>query len=119
DLLVALTYAMIGVLLGPLVGRLGGLYLVLLLAFIDVGYGQTVMFSPVPPAWGAFLPARGASQLMINGAFTTHFGQIGYLLLGLAWLAVLSVAAVFAFGRQAGVKLPRPTTPGPLLEVKS
>jgi hypothetical protein len=62
NLLIALTYAMIGVLVGPLVGRLGGLYLILLLAFIDVGLGQSVMFADGPPAWGAFLPARGASR---------------------------------------------------------
>lgn len=52
NLLIALTYAMVGVLVGPLTGRLGGLYLILLLAFIDVGLGQTVMFPGGPPAWG-------------------------------------------------------------------
>jgi len=53
-------YAMVGVLAVPLVGRLGGLYLILLLAFIDIGLGQNVMIPTGPPAWGAFLPARGA-----------------------------------------------------------
>ena len=74
NLLIALTYAMIGVLVGPLVG-LGGLYLTLLFAFIDVGLGQSVMFPSGPPAWGAFLPARGASRVMIDGAFTGNFDQ--------------------------------------------
>ncbi len=44
NLLIALTYAMIGVLVRPLTGRLGGLHLILLLAFVDVGLGQTVVF---------------------------------------------------------------------------
>jgi hypothetical protein len=70
DLLIALTYAMIGVLLGPLVGRLGGLYLLLLLSMVDVGYGQSVMFHPLPPGWGAFLPTRGAGRLLLDGSFT-------------------------------------------------
>ncbi len=97
NLLIALTYAMLGVLVGPLTGRLGGLYLMLLLAFIDVGLGQNVMLPSGPPAWGAFLPARGASRVMIDGAFTEHFDQTGYLLLGLAWLLALTTAAGHVF----------------------
>ena len=80
DLLIALTYAMIGMLLGPLTGRLGGLYLILLLTLVDVGYGQTVMYNPIPPAWGAFLPARGAGRLLIDGAFSPGFAGARYLL---------------------------------------
>jgi hypothetical protein len=104
DLLLALTYAMIGVLLGPLVGRLGGLYLLLLLSIVDTGYGQTVMFNPLPPSWGAFLPARGAGKLLLDGAFTSGFEQFAYLLLGLAWLGILTVGAVLTFRHQIGVR---------------
>lgn len=100
NLMIALTYAMLGVLIGPLTGRIGGLYLMLLLTFIDVGLGQSVMFPAGPPAWGAFLPARGASRVMIDGAFTEHFDQLGYLLLGLAWLVGLTVAASAVFRRR-------------------
>lgn len=108
DLLIALTYAMIGVLLGPLVGRLGGLYLILLLAIVDVGYGQTVMFHAVPPGWGAFLPARGAGRLLLDGGFTSGFEQYGNLLLALVWLGALTVAAVLTFRHQTGVRLAPP-----------
>jgi hypothetical protein len=109
-LLIAFTYAMIGVVLGPLVGRLGGLYLLLLLSIVDVGYGQTVMFHPTPPAWGAFLPARGASRLLLDGAFSTSFEQYAHLLLGLGWLAGLGTATVVVFGRQTGNKRTHTTT---------
>lgn len=102
NLLIALTYAMVGVLIGPLTGRLGGLYLILLLAFIDVGLGQTVMFPGGPPAWGAFLPARGASRVLIDGAFTARFDEVGYLLLGLAWLAALTAATTVVYQRRTG-----------------
>jgi len=105
-LLIALTYAMVGVLVGPLTGRLGGLYLILLLAFIDVGLGQTVMFPGGPPAWGAFLPARGASRVLIDGAFTGRFDETAYLLLGLAWLAALMVASAAVFHRRTGTARP-------------
>lgn len=106
NLLIALTYAMVGVLVGPLTGRLGGLYLILLLAFIDVGLGQTVMFPGGPPAWGAFLPGRGASRVPIDGAFTGRFDETAYLLLGLAWLAALMVASAAVFHRRTGTARP-------------
>ena len=95
---------MIGVLVGPLTGRLGGLYLILLLAFIDVGLGQSIMFPSGPPAWGAFMPARGASRVMIDGAFTARFDQPGYLLLGVAWLAALTGTAVVVFHQRTASK---------------
>ncbi|MGE3449334.1 MAG: hypothetical protein AB7H92_17340 [Microbacteriaceae bacterium] len=104
NLLIALTYAMVGVLVGPLTGRLGGLYLILLLAFIDVGLGQTIMFDARPPNWGAFLPARGASRVLIDGAFTAQFDEVGYLLLGLAWLTALTAATTAVFHRRTGSK---------------
>jgi hypothetical protein len=104
DLLLALTYAMIGVLLGPLVGRLGGLYLILLLSIVDVGYGQSVMFHPLPPAWGAFLPSRGADRLLLDGAFTSQFEQYRSLILALAWLGALSLGAAMTFRHRIGVR---------------
>jgi hypothetical protein len=112
DLLIALTYAMVGVLAGPLTGRLGGLYLLLLLSIVDVGYGQTVMFHPNPPGWGAFLPARGAGRLLLDGAFTPSFEQYGHLLLGLAWLGGLTVVALAVFKHQIGVQPINHLAPG-------
>ena len=100
NLVIAMTYAMIGLVLGPLTGRLGGLYLVLLLAFIDVGLGQTVMLPGGPPGWGAFLPGRGASRVLIDGAFTSRFDQLEGLLLGLAWFAAAATIAAFVFQRR-------------------
>ena len=100
NLLIALTYAMIGVLVGPITGRLGGLYLVLILAFMDVGLGQSVMFPKGPPAWGTYLPARGASRVMIDGAFTSSFDEQRFLLLGLGWLVVLGTAATTMYRRR-------------------
>ena len=100
NLLIALTYAMIGVLVGPLTGRLGGLYLILLLAFIDVGLGQNIMVPGGPPAWGGFMPARGASRVLIDGSFTGRFDEVRYLLLGLGWLVVFTIATVMVYQRR-------------------
>ncbi len=100
SLLIAATYALVGMVLGPLTGRLGGLYLVLLLAFVDVGLGQTVMLPGGPPDWGAYLPGRGASRMLVDGAFSARFDEADGLLLGLAWLAAATAVAALVFQRR-------------------
>jgi hypothetical protein len=100
-LAVALTYAMIGVIIGPLVGRLGGLYLMFLLPFLDVGLAQNIMFDAAPPAWAKWMPAHGAVRVLVDGAFTPTFDETGGLLLGLAWLAGLLALAAVVFHRTA------------------
>jgi len=79
-LAIAVTYAMIGVVVGPLVGRLGGLYLMFLLPFLDLGLAQNIMF---------------------DAAFTPTFDETTGLLFALAWLAGLTAAAVGVFHRVA------------------
>ncbi|GBD85900.1 ABC-2 family transporter protein [bacterium BMS3Abin02] len=102
--LIAITYGMIGVLVGVLFGRLGGLYVMFLVPFIDVGMAQNIMFSAAPPSWGLVLPGRGASQVIVDAAFTTTFDQLGALLLGLAWLVVLAAVTATVFQRIAKPK---------------
>jgi hypothetical protein len=97
--IVGLTYATIGVIVGPIFGRLGGLYLLLLLPFIDIGLAQNAMFDAAPPAWGRYLPAHGAMRVLMDGAFTPGFDEVGALVLALGWLAALTVLAVFVFRR--------------------
>ncbi len=99
NVLVALTYATIGVIVGPLFGRLGGLYLLLLLPFIDIGMAQNPMFDAAPPTWGRYLPAHGAVRVMMDGAFTPTFDETGALLLAVAWLMALAIGAVAVFRR--------------------
>jgi hypothetical protein len=102
---VAITYAMIGVLLGPLVGKLGGLYLMFLLPFLDVGLAQNVMFSAAPPSWAAWMPAHGAVRVLIDGAFTTTFDEINGLLLASGWIVGLTAVAAVVFHRLAASRL--------------
>jgi hypothetical protein len=102
---VAVTYAMIGVLLGPMVGRVGGLYLMFLLPFLDVGLAQNVMFSAAPPSWAAWMPAHGAMRVLIDGAFTPTFDEPTGLLLTTAWIVGLTAVAVLVFRRLAAVRV--------------
>ncbi len=101
NLLVGLTYGLIGVALGPLVGRVGGLYLMFMIPFLDVGLAQNVMFDAAPPAWGRFMPAYGGVRVLIDGAFTPSFDELGSLLLGLGWLGAIAIAALAVFHRLA------------------
>jgi hypothetical protein len=101
NVLVALTYGMLGVLLGPVFGRLGGLYLMLALPFIDAGLAQNPMFDVAPPAWASYLPGHGAVRVLIDGAFTDTFDETRGLLLALAWLVGISAAATVVFRRLA------------------
>ena len=100
-LLVAVTYAMIGVLVGSLFGRLGGLYVMFLLPFLDVGLAQNLMFDAAPPDWAQLMPAHGAVRMLVDGAFTQTFDTTGALLLGLGWLAGLTLVAATVFHRLA------------------
>ncbi|MDP1805187.1 MAG: hypothetical protein Q8K72_08485, partial [Acidimicrobiales bacterium] len=70
NVLAAVTYGMIGVIVGPRLGLLGGLYVMLALPFIDIGIAQNAMFDAAPPAWAAFMPAHGAIRVLLDGAFT-------------------------------------------------
>lgn len=101
NMLVAITYGMIGVLLGPRFGLLGGLYLMLALLFIDIGIAQNAMFDAAPPAWAAFMPGHGAVRVLLDAAFTQGFDELAALLLAIAWLAGVSGLAAIQFHRLA------------------
>lgn len=101
NLLIAVTYALIGAILGPMLGRLGGLYVLLLLPFLDLGVAQNAMFDAAPPGWAVLLPGYGAVRVMNDAAFTASFDDWFGLWLALAWLAVLAAVAWLAFRRVA------------------
>ena len=95
--LAALTYGMIGVLVGPRLGLLGGLYVMLALPFIDIGIAQNAMFDAAPPAWAAFMPAHGSVRMLLDGAFTASFDDVGALVLAVFWLVGLTALAAAQF----------------------
>lgn len=59
---VAVTYVMIGVVWGRSWDRLGGLYLMFLLPFLDVGLAQNIMFDAAPPSWTAWMTPTAQSE---------------------------------------------------------
>jgi hypothetical protein len=105
NLLLAATYALLGVCLGPLFGPVGGVFIAFLVPFLDIGIGQSPMLRPEPAEWARMLPGYGADRVLLDGGLTAHFDQTGSLLLGLAWLLGLAVLAAWLFRRG-------PSTPG-------
>jgi hypothetical protein len=90
----ALTYAFVGVLMGPLLGRVSGVFMAFLLPFLDLGIAQSPMLRGEPAGWAEWLPGYGGVRVMIDGALTTGFDTSGPLVLAGAWVLVLGTAAV-------------------------
>ncbi|UXY32310.1 ABC transporter permease [Streptomyces sp. HUAS TT20] len=103
--LIALTYGLIGVLLGPLFGRVGGVLIAFLVPFLDLGIEQSPMLRSSPADWAHALPGYGSGRILIDAALTPGFDETGSLLIALAWLTGLTLAAAILFRRPA-------TTPG-------
>jgi hypothetical protein len=102
NVLIAVTYAMIGVLLGPVFGKVSGVFMAFLIPFLDLGIGQSQMASGEPPTWAHYLPGYGGTRILVDGAVTESFDEFGSLILASGWIGLLGVAAVLLFRRTAG-----------------
>lgn len=87
NVLIAFTYALIGALLAPMFGRVGGVFVAFLLPFLDVGIVQSPMLNPEPTTLSRLLPGYGGSRILLDGALTTSFDETRPLVIGLTWLA--------------------------------
>ena len=97
SVILALTYAMIGVILAPLFGRVAGVLIAFVVPFLDLGIAQDPMLRPTPPTWAHLLPGYGGSRVLTSAVLTHGFSQIGPMLTALAWLAGATVAAALLF----------------------
>jgi hypothetical protein len=97
SILLALTYAMIGVILAPLFGRVAGVLVAFVIPFLDLGIAQDPMLHPAPPTWAHFLPGYGSFRVLTNAILTNGFAQGGLLLAALAWLAGATAVAALLF----------------------
>jgi ABC-2 family transporter protein len=97
NLLIAGSYALLGVLLGPILGRVGGGFVAFLIPFLDLGIAQSPMLRSEPAGWARLLPGYGGSRVLLDGALTADFDTLLPLLAGLGWLAALTLAAALVF----------------------
>lgn len=102
----------VGGALGPFVGRVGGVLLLLLaLPFLDIGIAQNPMFAAAPPAWGSLLPGHAGMRLLLDATLTGDADQGRAVVLALGWLAAAAVAAVVVFRGVAIGSASGPRTP--------
>ena len=95
NILIALTYALVGVILGALVGRVGAVLLAFALPFLDLAITQSPMLHPTLPGWAQILPGYGGSRLLYDAALTSTLAAAAEpVLIALAWLAALTLSAV-------------------------
>lgn len=78
NILIGLTYALVGALLAPLFGRVGGVFMAFLLPFLDLGITQTPMLRPQPANWARALPGYGGLRVLLDGALTRGFDESGW-----------------------------------------
>jgi hypothetical protein len=105
NLLVAATYALIGVIVGPLLGKVAGVFVAFLIPFLDLGIIQSPMLRPEPQEWARFLPGYGVTQVLFDTGLTAHFDEIGPLLTGFAWLVGLLVLAGLVLSSGPSVRI--------------
>ena len=111
NLLLAVIYGLLGLVAGPLLGRVAGVFIAFLLPFVDVGLGQSPMLNPAAPGWAGTMPGYGSYRVLIDGALTAGLDEQRALLVALAWVAVL-VAVAWLVLRPRAVRRPgRPTFP--------
>src|SRR5262249_43204569 len=72
NLLVAATYALIGVIVGPLLGKVAGVFVAFLIPFLDLGIIQSPMLRPEPQEWARFLPGYGVTKVLFDTGLTAH-----------------------------------------------
>jgi len=69
NILIAITYALVGAWLAKIFGRVGGVFMAFLLPFLDLGIVQNPMLHPTPTTLSRWLPGYGGSQVLVYGAF--------------------------------------------------
>ncbi|WP_207232454.1 hypothetical protein [Micromonospora kangleipakensis] len=94
---VAVTYALVGALIAPVFGRVGGVFMAFLLPFLDLGISQSPMLRAQPPTWAKALPGYGGVRVLLDGALTRGFDELGALIVALGWLVALSLAVTVAY----------------------
>lgn len=99
NVLIALTYALIGALFAPIFGHVGGVFMAFLLPFLDIGITQSPMLHPEPAGWARLLPGYGGSRVLLDGALTRSFDELVPLLIACVWLIALTAVMALAYRR--------------------
>ncbi|MDQ2797701.1 MAG: ABC transporter permease, partial [Actinomycetota bacterium] len=108
NVLIALTYGLIGALIDPIFGRVGGVFVAFLLPFLDIGIVQNPMLRAEPTTWAKLLHGYGGVRVLLDGALTQSFDEVLPLLIGLGWLVAVTVAVVLTYRHATRPSTARP-----------
>jgi len=97
NILIAFAYALVGALLAPVFGRVGGVFVAFLMPFLDIGIVQSPILNPEPTTLSRLLPGYGGSRILLDGALTAGFDETRPLVIGLAWLVALALTVALAY----------------------
>jgi len=102
--LLSLIYGMLGILLGAVVDRLAGLWIMLIVPMLDIGLFQDPLFVQSEPDWWMrLLPGYHPVRVLVDAGLTGTVDSAASIGWGLAYLLVVTVAAVVAFYRVSGI----------------
>lgn len=93
----ATTYGLIGMIAGPVFGRVAAAYLGFLIPFLDLGIGQSPTLQGEPAAWAHHLPGYGSTRVLLDGDLTSGFDETDSLLVAASWIVGLTVAFIVLF----------------------
>lgn len=102
---VTLTYGLVGMLFGVVVGRLAGLWSILIATMLDIGLFQDPLFRMGEPAWWMeWLPGYHGMQVVMDAGLTAELDSVGHFWWAGVYLVVLGVVTVAAFYRETRIR---------------
>lgn len=101
-LLIGAVYALVGMCLGFLFGRVTGVLIAFVVPFLDLGITQSPMLRLEPPGPAIFLPGYGPFRVFIDTGLTNDFDDVAGILIGCLWVIGLIAVVVLLFSRQVG-----------------
>lgn len=95
--LVGAVYALLGMCLGFLLGRVTGVLIAFVVPFLDLGITQSPMLRLAPPDLAVLLPGYGPYRVIIDTGLSYSFDETPGLIIGLLWVIGLALAVVAMF----------------------
>lgn len=97
NLLIAVTFGLFGVLIGPVFGRVSGAFLAFVIPFLDLGIAQSPMLRGTPPIWAHYLPGYAGIRVLVDASVTGGFDEASAIVMALGWIVVLAIGAALVF----------------------
>lgn len=94
------TYGLLGMLLGVVLGRLAGLWSILIAAMLDIGLFQDPLFRMGEAEWWMeWLPGYHSMQVIMDAGLTTNIDTVSHLGWAGMYLVVLGLVTITMFYR--------------------